>query len=164
MDMYEKIDTAAIGRVWGRVAPEAPGDLEERRSEDLRAALRGAMDRARAAEGMYSLLAGKTRGTGQSRELSALSREEAATGRQLQTEYFLLTGDTFAPAKSRPSAPYLMAALRDAHAAELESSRDYATLAAGLPDGKLRETLYDLSARERRHAQALRAMIARLMR
>ena len=156
--MYDEIDAAAIGRVWGRVSGAAEG-----KPVDLPAALRDFRDRAELARDMYALLALKTRGAPASKELSELSRAEQDTERRLQTEYFLLTGDTFAVERVRASAPYVLGALRDAHAGEVENGKRYASLAASLPDGKLRETLYDLSSRERSHAEKLRQMIGRMI-
>ncbi len=159
MDMCDKIDAAAIGRVWDRVAntsaPSGP--------EGLTKALRDFIDRVERARDMYALLALKTKGTALSKELSELAGAEADTGRRLQTEYFLLTGDTCVPGTARASAPYLMGALRDAHAGELENAKAYAALAAAVSEGKLRETLYDLSARERSHAEKLREIVGRMM-
>ena len=98
----------------------------------------------------------KTRGSEAERTFRRLSREEADTERRLQTEFFLLTGDTWAAPAVHPSAPSLAGAVREAYLAETENARRLSEFG---PDPLFQE----LAERERAHAAALRRMLERFL-
>ncbi len=141
-----RIDTELMTRAYSRAAsPAAP---EERGDKELLCRLIEGANRAAA---MYALLALKTRGTPHERTLRHMASEERDIERRLQADHYLLTGDTCPIAPYRPSAPYLLRAIREQYRREQERAH------LPLPP------LADLTAISARHANALRDMLANIM-
>lgn len=155
------IDVALIGRVLERAAPAAPEPVTAGEKPVGAGELGTFILRAAAAGGMYGFLAGRTGEARTRRALLGLCGQERDTEKRLQTEYLLLTGDTLALPPSRPGAPYLLRALRDAYEAELKNAAAYESAAGALPRCALRELYRELAARERAHAALLRGVIGR---
>ena len=159
-------DVENLLRVWPRVTGEEPGDMKTLPGppEDLAARIGELIDDEEADAAMYTLLAMKTRGSRAEGRLRRLASEERAHGRRLQSEYFMLTGDTWTPKKRHPSAPYLLRALRERYIGEMQGAANYETLAQQMQDPRLRTMFFELGRDERRHAGVVREIIESLMR
>jgi rubrerythrin len=144
-------------RVWSRVtgAAEAPTAPPDDDAEVLRGFIAGeAHDAA-----YYSSLARRTRSA--SRTLATMAADERGHKRDLQVEYFLLTGDSYTVEPSCPAVSTILNSMRTAYINELEGARGYLAAAEATKSDRLRE-LYRLNASdEAEHAEALRNMISR---
>lgn len=162
MEMDESVDLTALARVWERVGPPAQGP-DTAPEDRLRAELARLIRNASAAGKMYDLLAMKTRGSHAELTFRRLSREEADSERKLQTEFFLLTGDTFAAPSVHPSAPGVAGAVREACLAEEKNSRRLEALRGLAGDDRAASLFRELAARERSHAALLRQLLERMI-
>ena len=80
---------------------------------------------------------------------------------KLQTEYFLLTGDScpVSPAAARGSPTGLLSALRDAYDSELQGAAAYEAAAGQTPRDDLKELYRSHAEDERAHAAVLYRLI-----
>lgn len=156
--MDEPVDLDALNRVWERVA--SPRDSGGDPGDRTRAQLTRFIRNSAAAGGMYTLLASKTRGSAAEGTFRRLAREEADTERQLQTRFFLLTGDTGAAPPVHPSAPSVSGAVREAYLAELENAKQLDAFSVFAEEGGLYR---ELAQRERSHAAALHKLLERMI-
>lgn len=143
--------------VWGRVAgpaagAPAPGREIPGEAERLRAFLLSASNAA----ALYTALAHRFRGAAP--VLARLAAQERSQLHTLRLEYYLLTGEMFTHDTQPPAPEGLLGQLRRAWQAEGRSEQSYLRAAEVSPLG----ALYRAHAQnERRHAQALRELIAR---
>ena len=158
MDSLENMDTENLMRVWERVAPE-PQEPEPAWEPDIVVRLRGFIENERDEAAVYGLLALKTRGSRAEKTLRSIAEEEKRHERRLQSAYFLLTGDTYAPPARHPSAPYLLKTLRERYMGETAGAEAYDRAAAEVPDEGIQATLREIAADERRHGALLRSII-----
>ena len=95
-------------------------------------------------------------------EPDAITAQERAQLRALQTEYFLRTGTLCVPPAACPRLSTAAADLRCAYLQELALSAqlDAAADAAPMP---LRETLHAMAQQDARHAQRVRTLLSRLI-
>lgn len=146
--------------VWGRVAGsaaassaagrEAPGEGER---------LRAFMLSASNAAALYTSLARRFRGAAP--VLARLAEAERSQLHALRLEYYLLTGEIFTHGIQLPEPEGLLGELRRAWQAEGRSEQSYLRASEVSTLG----ALYRAHAQnERRHAQALRELIARGLR
>ena len=160
----EEAEIKNISKVWERVysddgVTEAPQD----QGQSLTAMLREFIDDEAMDAATYTLLAVKTKGTPGEKLLKNLAEDERRHERSLQSEYFLLTGDTWTPRKRYPSAPYLLSALRERFIAEQRGADKYEETAKTVTDEQLRTVLFELARDERRHARELRRLVERMI-
>ena len=161
MDMDDTVDLEGLERAWRRVrAPETPESAPE---DSLRAELARFIRNASAAGAMYGLLAMKTGGSAAEGVFRRLARQELDTEKRLQTEYFLLTGDTWAAPPVRPSAPSVAGAVRSACLAESDNADALEAAALRRPETRSAGLLGELASRERAHAQALRELLGLML-
>ena len=158
VDILDNVDTENLKRVWERVAPETP-EPEPAWEPDIVVRLRGFIENERDETAMDGLLVLKTRGSRAEKTLRSILEDERRHERRLQSAYFLLIGDTYAPPARHPSAPYLLKALRERYMGETAGAEAYDRAAAETDDESLREALREIAADERRHAGLLRSMI-----
>ena len=128
--------------VWRRVtgAAEPGGDA---------ARLRGLIQAEADAAAFYLALA--RRCAGAARVLHSIAADDARHRRLLQLEYFLLTGDTFAPVRRSPDADSGLRSLREGYILKQQSERTYRALG---------DKFAALADDEACHARSLRAAIA----
>ena len=142
--MNESVYTGleSFASVWQRVTGEMEADDG---AERLRRLIQAETDAA----AFYTALA--RRSAGRAGTLFAIAADDARHARLLQLEYFLLTGDTFAPAKGGQDAKGVLSALRQGYLGKRRSEREYRALS---------EKYASIADDEARHAQSLRAVIA----
>lgn len=134
--------------VWQRVLSGKGGDEHSRPQQ---APAQNALSRAMALWAAYTAYAGQTKGEARQR-FTQLAEETRATVRALQTEHFLRTGDLYRPEASETlQAPGVLTGMRLAYQGERELAEMLAK----------HTSLADAAAR---HADALRDMIAELLR
>lgn len=152
-----------FGPLWARVArPDAPADAAappaaaERKPGDAETLSGLISDEAQAAA-FYDRLAPKCRS--RSRQISEIASDERLHLKHLQTEYFLLTGDSFPPA---PACPLMRGGLSDLRAAYLDeraAAEKYLNCAASASSDALAELYRGHAADEAEHARILRGLI-----
>jgi rubrerythrin len=141
--------------VWGRVTGEIPAENELSR---LRRWIRDEAEECSAYEELlHASLPSAIRET-----LRGILREERRHLKQLQTLYYLRTGDSAVPAHAGNGKrmPFLQA-MRERYAAELSQSESYGKAAAEKKD--LAALCLQLSAEEEMHALQLRRIMERLL-
>ncbi|MCC8155982.1 MAG: hypothetical protein LIO54_01645 [Oscillospiraceae bacterium] len=165
---------ARFAEVWRRAAPDTNGRAAEngaaRMTEDARscvsdgseartlAALIGQEYRA---EQRFTALAAQTGGRA-AETLLRLAAGCRGLVRQLQTEYFLLTGDSCPPPREAPPTDGLPAGLRRAWEETLSAERAYLAAAADFRDERAARCA--AAARQKRSARlALRELAGRLL-
>lgn len=147
----------SFDRVWNRVAgePEAPPPMGRADEAALREFI---ADESRDAA-FYQTLA--RRAGWASRKLCCMAAEELSHKKDLQLEYFLLTGDSHVVPPSCPTVCAVLDSMRMAYANELKGAESYLAAAEATKSEHLRE-MYRLHASdEMNHAEALRHMILR---
>lgn len=156
----ENYDTENLARVLERICnpPE-----NHRQSQDNSGRLREFIRQEAASAAMYTLLAIKTKGGPAEAVFKRAAQDERRHEKLLQTEYFLLRGDTCPAAKEQPSAPYLLEAVRRQYIDELNSAAVYEEAAKASPEGRAAAMYKELARDERRHAAAMRALVERLI-
>jgi rubrerythrin len=112
---------------------------------------------------MYTLLAIKTKGSPAQQVLNGIAADERQHEKRLQAEYFMLTGDTFSPKVGKPSAPFLLPALRQRYIGETSGAEAYEKAAKETQNASLRALYFELARDERRHARSIRSLIDRLI-
>ncbi len=143
-------------QVWSRVTG-APEDAGAEDAAVLRELIADeARDRA-----LYLALARRVRAA--SAALTELAGDEREHFTALQTEYYLLTGETCTPPESCPMIHGALSALRGAHAGELAGAERYMRAAESAGDAARGELFRAHAADERRHAETLRRLIMRAM-
>ncbi|MGM9521051.1 MAG: ferritin family protein [Oscillospiraceae bacterium] len=158
----ENFDLENLGKVWERVSPpDSTGAPES--APDTAGWLRNFIDGEAADAAMYTLLALKTKGSSAERVLRRIAADERHHEKRLQTEYFMLTGDTWMPRTRQPSAPYLLAALRERYIEEQKGAENYESAAKKTEEPRLRAMLFELARDERRHALAIRSLVDKFM-
>ncbi|NCB50445.1 MAG: hypothetical protein EOM54_01000 [Clostridia bacterium] len=147
----------SFDRVWSRVAGE-PGAPTQVGQADEAALREFIADESRDAA-FYSALA--RRAGWASRMLRRMAAEESSHKRDLQLEYFLLTGDSHAVPPSCPVVGPVLDSMRLAYANELKGAESYLSAAEATKSERLGE-LYRLHASDEiNHAEVLRSMISR---
>lgn len=140
-------------RVWQRVVS---GGSDCKAPKDT---LRELMDAERASNEFYIALSRLCSNPFRS-TISKIAADEAQHLRELQLEYYLLVGDSYAPPESCPRLDGVLSALRIAYFAEKKASAEY--LAAAECDQSERSALYRrIAGEELCHAETLRKMIER---
>ncbi len=156
----ESYDLDNLSRVWLRVKgsdqKEAPGD-------GFLGKLRTYINMEAAHADMYTLLAIKSKGGPAERVFKRAAEDERRHEKLLQTEYFLLSGDTLVPDSIKPSAAYLIEAVRQQYMEELRGAAGYEKEARSAADARTAALFTQLTRDERRHAAAMRALVERLM-
>ena len=144
-------------RVWSRVAGgmEAPPSA----SRDDEAALREFIADELRDAAFYSELA--RRAGWASRMLRRIAAEETGHKKNLQTEYFLLTGDSYVAEPSCPAVSAVLDSMRLAYANEPKGAECYLAAAEATKSEQLREMYRMHASDETSHAEALRSMISR---
>ena len=159
MDQDIRYGMEHFDRVWSRVTdtetPPAASGWDEQ------AALRGFMDDEARDRAFYTALAGRCPAGGNA--LRCMAADERGHLRELQVEYFLLTGESYAPPESCPVVNGTLSAMRKAHAGETAGSEEYRRAASRTPSPRLRALYESHAADEAMHAEKLRALILRAM-
>lgn len=147
----------SFDRVWDRVAgaPEASQSPVQADEAALREFI---ADESRDAA-FYSALAGRAGWA--SRTLLRIAVEERGHKRDLQLEYFLLTGDTYVPEPSCPAVGTVLDSMRLAYANERKGAESYLTAADATKSERLGEMYRMHAADEMNHAETLRSLISR---
>ena len=154
----ENYDLENLGRVLQRIAPSAQPEPEPEIP-----CLRDMIRQKSAQAAMYTLLALKTKGGPVENVFQSTARDERRHEKMLQTEFFLLTGDTCPPCDEQPSAPYLLEAVRKQYIEEVRSAENYERAAKDSPSPRSSALYSQIAADERRHAAAMRALVERLI-
>lgn len=159
MDEETKSGLQNFDRVWRRVAGGAEPP-EAQKNGDVEALREFISDESRD-EAFYLALA-RCAGSA-ARTLRCIAADERGHKRDLQMEYFMLTGDTYAVEPSCPVTGPALDAMRNAYANELKGAHNYLTAADATNSERLSE-LYRLHASdEKNHAEALRGLIYRAL-
>lgn len=145
-----------FGPVWQRVtSPSRPPEPPPSPAGGGQARIRLFLERETELLTLYRALSRRTRNAMAGRLLSDTQKHL----RRLQTEYFLLTGDSFAPPPGREPPPGILPLLRRAYLMEGELAEQYE--AAGTDP--LRELYRDRAKTARSRQGTLRGMIARAL-
>ena len=156
----ENYDTENLSRVLERICSRPEG----RETAQAGSGRLGEFIRQEAASAaMYTLLAIKTRGGPAEAVFKRAAQDERRHEKLLQTEYFLLEGDTYPAAKEEPSAPYLLEAVRRQYIDEKRAAEAYEAAAKASSDGRAAAMYRELARDERRHAAAMRALVERII-
>ena len=149
--------------VWRRVraASDSPSPPAPPRPDDGEQ-LRQFIEAEAADAAFYSALARRCTGAGRA-VLTRLCAQERCHLRQLQMEYFLLTGDSCTPPRACPVTGGVISALRMAYLDELEGTEQYLEAAARTASKPLQALYTQLAKEERQHAAALRGLIGRVL-
>ncbi len=111
----------------------------------------------------YAALAGKTTQSAARAVFNRLSADERRHSRQLQTAYFLLTGNSYTPRRPAPVLPRsMLEALRERYAAEINAAKAYtdaAMLIGDTDEPGLRNMFIAFAADERRHANEIKRLV-----
>lgn len=159
----EHIDLQNLNRVWDRIQGEQSSPCEPSEGNRDPALLRSLIEEESYDASFYTLLAIKTRGRPIQRTLLSLKRDGERCLKRLQTEYFLLTGDTLAPRERKPSAPYLLPALRDRWQAEERAAARFAKAAEEASSPSLKALFLTLAEGKTRRAETLRAVLEKTL-
>ncbi len=152
-----------FSEIWSRVTAANRAEAGPPAFDD-RAALSEFIEDETSDSAYYSMLASRASLPEARRLFNRLSADERRHARLLQTAYFLLTGDTYAPKKPAPEPPRsMLEALRLRYAAETQGARAYAEAASKTGDPDLRELFTALSADEKRHAADIKRLAESLM-
>lgn len=144
-------------KVWSRVtAPEQ--DAKEGAWDEL-AALRGFIEDETRDGAYYAAMAARCPSAANS--FRCMSADERSHLRELQVEYFLMTGSGFAPGGSCPAPGGTLAAMRKAYNGEMEGSEKYRLAAEKTASPELREIYMRHAGDESVHAEKLRGLISR---
>ena len=139
-----------------------PMTEEMPQATDDAAVLRRLMDGESVAVAYYRRLACRS-GRNSASQFRQIASDEEQHLRQLQTEYYLLTGDSYNPTKAEPVDQGLLSALRTAYQAEQSDYQAYMRAAESTASTALAALYVDHAADEARHAQQLRRMVERVM-
>ncbi|HHU23344.1 MAG TPA: hypothetical protein GXZ52_08045 [Clostridiales bacterium] len=116
------------------------------------------MENENKAVAFYSELAKKCRGW--SREiLMGILADERSHLKKLQLEYFLLTGDSYAPPRACPNVGGILSSLRLAYLDERKANESYAEAGKETENRDLAALFIQLAADEAGHGEKLRCMI-----
>jgi len=167
--MENDIDTAAIARVWARVnaadaAPAAAPAAANGAQDALEALLRDFIADEAADSAAYARMARMARGTCLESVFRAVSADEARHEKQLQAEYYLLSGSVYCPVPAPACELSLLAAVRARYLGELSGAAAYEKAAGETADEGLGALFAALAADERRHACRMRAAAGELIR
>ncbi len=144
--------------VWARVAGEPPAYSKKQPDCD-EASLRSLIVAEAAAVEFYKKLAMRS---GSSRHIfSGIASDEQRHLRHLQTEYYLLTGDSYVPPASCPLMRGGLSDLRHACLDEREAQRSYLDEAGRTEREGLAKMYRSHASEEARHAETLRKLIMR---
>lgn len=157
----ENFDTKTFSEVWNRVSlsEQMPQKNESSDTEKLCCF----MDLTAAAEAHYAVMAQKSRSRENRAEFAALQREERENLRELQSAYFILSGDTYAPFTAKPYIISMPDALRERYMAEDSGCAAYHRAAMDSQKGSLTELYSRLARVEEKHAGILLKMIKRML-
>ena len=153
----QMFDLNGFDRIWQRVqgAPSRP-------ERDDAAVLRRFLDGTAEAAAFEERLARRTAGV--ARQLQQLHRETLRRLHMLQTAYFLLTGDTYAPAESCPVQGGILTDLRKDYLRAQERAGQYRA-AGTATDREALATLYEeLAELEAAHAASLHRLFGQALR
>lgn len=157
-----------FNRVWERVRaarserlmqPERPY-TGKAAPLNMKSALEGFIENEVSDSGYYSALASKTTQLKARRLFMRLSAEEKNHARQLQTAYFLLSGNSYAvkrPAKTPPRS--MLEALRQRYSAENEGAAAYLSAAERTDNSELKQFFSELARDEKRHAAEIKRLV-----
>jgi rubrerythrin len=147
-------------RVWMRVSEYASDpdysthETPSNDAETLRSFIEGeSKDLA-----FYMDLAGKCRTPGRT-VINEIASDERRHLKKLQTEYFLLTGDSSVPRRSCPYTDGILSALRRAYIHETEGYSQYIKAAGETKIPRLEALYTELAADEKRHSEKIRKLI-----
>jgi rubrerythrin len=149
-------------RVWSRVSDAAAGreHSSHMTSNSDAETLKTFIEDESKDYAFYIDLAGKCRASGRT-AIMRIASDERRHSKMLQTEYFLLTGDSCVPSRSCPYTDGVLSALRRAYMNEVEGSRKYKKAAQETKIPKLAELYSALSEEEKRHSEVIRELIER---
>lgn len=159
MDNEIRYGLEHFDQVWGRVTSvtpqESPGVWDEK------AALEGFMDDESRDGAFYAAMATRCPSAGNA--FRCMASDERGHLRELQVEYFLLTGNSYVPPESCPVLGGALSAMRKAHAGETAGSEEYRRAAEKTASPRLRQIYLSHAADEAMHAEKLRTLISRAM-
>jgi hypothetical protein len=124
--------------------------------------LRGFIDSVSAQERVYAALVRSAGGNGGAR-LRAMEKDERRSLRRLQTEHFIMTGDSYAPAAGESPKAGRLSLMRTAYLSERECYDALMLAAQDAPNTALAGVYIDIAADKARHAGEIREMIAEAM-
>ena len=153
---------AQLERVWGRVrGGESPPPAAEK--QDGAAALGALIDAQERAASRCRALSRLTRGRAASQLLS-FAAEHRREARELQEQFFLLTGDSRPLRREAPEASGLLLGLRRAWTEEAALQRDLTRIAETAADDALRTLCLEARRRSAQRQARLRALLRSCMR
>lgn len=162
-----------FNRVWERVrAAKNEGPLQPERLSlnkpaplNVKSVLEGFIENEVSDSGYYFALASRTAQQNAKRVFTQLANDEKRHARQLQTAYFLLTGNSYAakkPAKTPPRS--ILEALRQRYSAENEGAAEYIKAAERTENPELKQLFLELAKDEKRHAAEIKGLVENSMR
>lgn len=160
-------DRAKFDAVWRRVKLEsavltpAPAKPDRYTEDEEAARLLELMTQEACDARFYGALAARCSGS-MRRALSRLSAEEFCHLKRLRAQYFIRTGQSYAPPNTCPVIYSVPDALRRRYAVEKDGAETYEAEAENARDESLKDTYLALSKEEARHRRILEHMIESL--
>lgn len=166
--------TMRFDSIWQRVMPEledisgvssaSPSavNVSARKPMDDAAQLREFINEVQEGYKIYSALSAR-RGSGAA-VLRQLAADKKAHLRQMETIYFILTGNSYTPAPKPVDMDSVLSALRERYMAELENSERYAEAAKATENARLSALYSELAEDAKRHAIQIEELIGMIMR
>lgn len=150
-------DLKNFDNVWMRVSEYAsdPVHMAEKGDE---AVLKAFIEDESKDLAFYIDLACKCRAPG-SVIIRGIAADERRHLKILQTEYFLLTGDSCVPSRSCPYTDGVLSALRKAYIHETEENKEYLKASEETKNPRLGALYEELAADEKRHLDRIRKLI-----
>ena len=151
-----------FNNVWDRVVKERNNDGSKFEGETTR--LRRFMDYEAESITAYQSLAQRSTSRRYTGVFQSIARDEQNHLRNLQSAYFLLTGDSYRSDRRPASNQGMLAQLRSQYQKELESAKAYEQASERTRIPNLAEIFKSNSKDEARHAKILENMIRQVMR
>lgn len=158
--MDKSFDMESFGSVWRRVARSA----ENTQPPDAADIIGNLIDMEYSGTVYYKAMARSTRSRWAKDMFARLYYMEYAHMQRLQTEYFILTGDTKRTSRGNIAISSLLAALRQRYSAEREEMDAYKKASLKIPDKRLAGIMEEMSAEEAGHIRIIFGMIEKLIR
>lgn len=147
---------AKFKEVWSRVKSTGPFDDAAELSKFIRDELKDAAD--------YSALIRKTGALRVRKLLMLLASDERRHAKKLQAAAYMLYGDNPLPTEERQNRDErILSALRRRYAAEWEGAEAYEAAASSTANETLKKLYRELSGEERKHAEALYALLEQML-
>lgn len=161
--MESGFDMDNFDSVWRRVsADEMPMTTSAGETEEER--LKRFMDDEARDASTYARMASRSSDSRRARLFRQMSSDESRHLRKLQTWYFILTGDTYAPKPGKPEMTSMLGLMRAQYKGELAGSKEYNDAARATKYERLAELYTENAADEASHAKQLEQMIEEIMR